>query len=42
MPLMAGFRSVLREYNYAFTAPAVTIMLLLAFLAISNYLSASS
>ena len=41
-PLMAGFRPVLREYNYAFAAPAVTIMLLLAFPAISNYLSASS
>ncbi len=40
-PLMRGFKPVLREYNYAFTAPAVTVMLLLAFPAISNYLSAN-
>ncbi len=41
-PLMAGFRPLLREYNYAFAAPAVTIILLLAFPAVSNYLSANS
>ncbi len=41
-PLMAGFRPLLKEYNYAFAAPAVTIMLLLAFPALSNYLSAST
>lgn len=40
--LMAGFRPVLKEHNYAFAAPAITIMLLLAFPALSNYLSAST
>ncbi len=41
-PVIAGFRPVLREYNYAFAAPAITVALLLAFPAVSNYLSASS
>jgi len=40
-PLMVGFRPVLKEHNYAVAAPAITVMLLLAFPAISNYLSAN-
>ncbi|MCS7061749.1 MAG: glycosyltransferase family 39 protein [Anaerolineae bacterium] len=39
-PLMAGFKPLLKDFNYLVSAPVVMVMIGLAFPAVSNYISA--